>query len=857
MKRTAALFLALLLAYAVPAAAAEAPASLIPEAWLLLDPVPAPLPAFHDETPGGFGVADLLENPSRDPALPAPRAGDADPRPGAPARTWRVVEAAGGLDLAAPDAATPAEAWLSLRLESDRWRKTTLELAGAHPVAAWLDGETVALKEKDDGAAREGELTLTMGKHALLLLAVYDPEESDPWRVAATLALSDGAGLDAGVDPRRETTIRDILDAPRVDEAVISADGARVACVLGANLPDGKAESWIEIRDAEDGRLLHARRGDDAPSGLAWAPTGSRLSFSTTGEEGGTIWILDLDGGAATPLLRDVPELGAYAWAPDGASIVYGVTEKPDPDPRHVHRLREVDDRLPWFRDRTRLVQVAVPGGASRRLTAGDASPFGWRISPAGDRLLFFRDRPDYAARPYVARELVVLDLATLETHRILDDPWIDDARWSPDGRRLLLQGSPSAFGGLGRAADLPDGVTPNDYGGQLYVFDPATGEAEPITLDFDPSVADCSWHRDGRIYARATDGQSVRLFLRDGKEWRALDAGVEVVSAWDPAREARKAVALGSGAVTPQKVVVMDLRRNRARVVLDPGAARFRDVTFGRVEDFRATLPNGEVLDGRVHYPRDYDPAKRYPAIVYYYGGTSPITRDFGGRYPKNVWTGQGYFVYVPEPSGALGYGQAFAARHVNDWGRLTADEVIEGTRAFLEAHAAVDPERVGCMGASYGGFLTEYLLTRTDIFACGVSHAGISSLSSYWGEGYWGYNYGVRALANAFPWNDRELYVEQSPLFHADKITTPLLMLHGDADPNVPLGESDQLFAALKLLGRDVEYVRVGGQQHWILERGRRIVWNDTILAYLARYLKGRPEWWNALYPDPGAAE
>ena len=265
------------------------------------------------------------------------------------------------------------------------------------------------------------------------------------------------------------------------------------------------------------------------------------------------------------------------------------------------------------------------------------------------------------------------------------------------------------------------------------------------------------------------------------------------------------------------------------------------------------ADLPNGEKLDGMVYYPPHFDSTQDYPLIVYYYGGTSPVTRDFGGRYPKNVWAGQGYVVYVPNPSGATGYGQEMAARHVNDWGRITAGEVIESTKAFLAAHEFAMADKVGCIGASYGGFLTEYIITQTDIYAAAVSHAGISSISSYWGEGMWGYAYGTRALANSYPWNNKELYVEQSPLFHADKITTPLLLVHGDSDINVPVGESDQLFTALKILGREVEYVQIQGQDHHILDHEQRIVWNDTILAFFARHLKDRAGWWDELYPEP----
>ncbi|HCY01057.1 MAG TPA: S9 family peptidase, partial [Bacteroidales bacterium] len=154
--------------------------------------------------------------------------------------------------------------------------------------------------------------------------------------------------------------------------------------------------------------------------------------------------------------------------------------------------------------------------------------------------------------------------------------------------------------------------------------------------------------------------------------------------------------------------------------------------------------------------------------------------------------------FLAFIQPSGAVGFGQDFSAAHVNAWCKITADEIIEGTQQFCSENSFIDSNRVGCMGASYGGFMTMYLLTQTDIFAAAISHAGISSISSYWGEGFWGYSYSAEASANSFPWNNRELYIEQSPLFSVDKVVTPLLLLHGSADTNVPVGESIQMFTA-----------------------------------------------------------
>jgi dipeptidyl aminopeptidase/acylaminoacyl peptidase len=281
-----------------------------------------------------------------------------------------------------------------------------------------------------------------------------------------------------------------------------------------------------------------------------------------------------------------------------------------------------------------------------------------------------------------------------------------------------------------------------------------------------------------------------------------------------------------------------------------DYNARDYRYVRFGEVKDWNYRTPEGKTIVGRIHYPLNFNPEKKYPCIVYYYGGTSPVERSFGGRYPFNWYAANGYLVYVLQPSGAVGFGQAFSAVHVNDWGKTTSREIIGATRELVKVHPYIDAKRLGAMGASYGGFMTQYLATQTDIFAAFISHAGISALSSYWGVGDWGYTYSGVATAGSFPWNRRDIYVDQSPLFLADKITTPLLLLHGDKDNNVPPGESYQMFAALKLLGKEVALVTVSDQSHWIMKYEKRMHWMKTIMAWFDRWLKGEPQYWDSLY-------
>ena len=151
--------------------------------------------------------------------------------------------------------------------------------------------------------------------------------------------------------------------------------------------------------------------------------------------------------------------------------------------------------------------------------------------------------------------------------------------------------------------------------------------------------------------------------------------------------------------------------------------------------------------------------------------------------------------------------------------------------------------------MGASYGGFMTQYLQMKTNLFAAAISHAGISNIASYWGGGYWGYTYGEVAQYGSYPWNNPDLYVKHSPLFNADKIHTPILFLHGTADTNVPNTESQQLYTALRLLGRPTSYIQVEGENHHVADYHKRKQWQAAIMAWFAKYLQGDDAWWKDL--------
>ncbi len=387
----------------------------------------------------------------------------------------------------------------------------------------------------------------------------------------------------------------------------------------------------------------------------------------------------------------------------------------------------------------------------------------------------------------------------------------------------------------------------------QLYLINVADHKVTPLTRDFAPSVEDVVWSRaDGMIYVTAENRDRKSLYRINPSNLKITPVNTPedmINSISVPATGATMAFA-GQGAMNSDRIYTLDTKSMKTKLIDDLSARKLEGVRLAECKPWSFVNSRGDSIHGRYYLPDNFDSAKTYPMIVNYYGGCSPTGRNFESRYPHQVYAAQGYIVFAINPSGATGFGQEFSSRHVNTAGEGVADDIIEGTKRFCDEHPFVDRKHIGCIGASYGGFMTQFLQTRTDIFAAAISHAGISDHTSYWGEGYWGYSYSEVSMANSYPWSHPDLYVKQSPLFNADKINTPLLFLHGDADTNVPVGESIQMFTALKLLGKPTAFVAVAGENHHILDHDKRIKWQNTIDAWFEKWLKEDPTWWNSIY-------
>jgi len=779
----------------------------------------------------------------------------------------------------------PEIAYLATYIRADRWMKATLELKSPWMFEAWLNGKKIGTKstieskkEKENNNDPDNEtgtpentepgdnrsdygrirhsMELTRGTHLLVIKMLRTPIEGLPWEIAGNIIPEEPFGPNDFSIASTPETIKDILhfmDGKKVSSVRPSPDGQMYAVGYRRSLPpSNRSETWTDIRRFSDGSLVHSFRHASV-SRLSWLPATNAVSYTTVNDGKTTIHWHHLETGEKKVILEDIADFAGFRWSPEESYLVYWLREEGSGTDATMRHIIGMQDRQAHFRHRTFLYKLDVASGIRTRLTHGNLSTSLHDISPDGKQLIFSKSRPDYLERPYMKHDIFMVNLEQLTVDTLFADKrWSVSLRFSPDGRSLLATGGPSAFNRAGE--NIPEGMIANTYDTQAYIVSLDDLAVKPITLDFDPSVVSVYWHAtDNQIYLIAGEKDYRRLFRYDPDRDRfeRIETGTDYLSSIHFAAGGRMATYIGNRTDSPPRAYSMNLRNNRYEVLEDPDAERYRHVVFGEIYDWTFTASTGVHIDGRVYLPPGFDPEEKYPVIVYQYGGTNPVGRTFGHRYPFNLWAGHGYVVYILQPSGATGYGQAFSAAHVNNWGITVVDEIIEGTQKFLEAHPFTDPERVGLAGASYGGFMTMLVLTHTDMFRTGISHAGISNIASYWGEGYWGYSYSAEATAYSFPWNSREIYVDQSPLFRAHKVNTPLLLVTGDSDTNVPPGESIQMYTALKLLGQPVELILVEGENHHILTYNRRLEWHNAIMAWWDKHLKDQPEWWNDQFP------
>ena len=575
-----------------------------------------------------------------------------------------------------------------------------------------------------------------------------------------------------------------------------------------------------------------------------WSPDGRALAFSSNRErEAKQLYVIPAGGGEPrrlTDLKEDVTEL---RWSPDGTRIAFSARvrapeyeEEDDKKrgPRRFTRLQYKLDNVGWTGDRRRHLFVVPADGSSEpvQLTDGDFEDSSPTWSPDGTRIAFGSNREDdWDVTPH--EYLYVVDASGGEPRRLTpDDSAYGHPVWSPDGSLIACFWQRGGW-------DYPQH-------NQVAVVDPETGERRVLTESLDRQCAPFPLVREA-----AWDGDSIVFVIEDRGNQHVYRVRADGSAPPEP-------VVQGELTVTGFDVrggVVVDTRSTpTAPAELHAGERRLTEVTKPFVEGrelvdperFTAVSEDGSEVEAWIVRPAGLEQGKRYPVLVNIHGGPfSQYANRFFDEF--QVYAGAGYAVVYSNPRGSSGYSEEWgrAIRGPIDdgpgWGTVDYQDLMAVTDEALRRFEFCDPERLGVMGGSYGGYMTSWIVGHTDRFRAACSERAVNNLYSEFGSSDIGWVF--KAWTGAHAYEDPATHLRHSPVSYAEDITTPLLILHSENDLRCHPEQAEQLFSILRLAGREAEFVRFPAEGHELSRSGspaHRVMRFEVLLDWFARYLK-----------------
>ncbi len=685
---------------------------------------------------------------------------------------------------------------------------------------------------------------------------------------------------------KRPFTFADMMSLKRIGEPVVSPDGKWVVfSAVEVNLDENsrKPHLWVIPTAGGDAHQFYtAGPGEDRPR---WSPDGKRIAFISTRNGGSQIWAADFDPATASlgepkQLTNISTEADGQLWSPDGKYILFTSAVWPDckddacnkqkDEARAASKVKaSIFTRL-FYRHwttyatgkRTHIFIQPVDGSTPPMdLTPGDhdAPPFSlggqdmYAFSPDSKEVAFTSNIDEVEATS-TNNEIFVVPVTGGTPKKISTSPGSDSTPlYSPDGRYIAWRMQERA------------GYESDRF--QLVLFDRSSGQIRSVTKDFDRWVGSFVWAPDSmNVYFSAENvGEApvYRLTIRSGGVTRVIDGHYDDL---DITRDGKTLLMTRISVQAPNEIYAADLAQapkmldyvnlRSSQTSLDTGAAALisatqlthlndsvlSQVSMQPLEPFWFTGSQKAKLQGFVVKPPNFDSSKKYPVKFLIHGGPQGAWGDsWSYRWNPQLFAANGYVVVMVNPRGSTGYGQKFIDDVNGDWGGRAYQDLMLGLDYAEKTYPFIDKDRECALGASYGGYMANWILGHTNRFKCIVSHDGMFNSESAYGttEELWFNEWEFKGT----PWTNRPLYRKWSPHLFADKFATPTLVVHGQLDYRLDVSEGFQLFTTLQRRNIESKMLYFPDEGHWVLKPQNSRLWYKTVNDWVDAHTKAKP--------------
>ena len=646
-------------------------------------------------------------------------------------------------------------------------------------------------------------------------------------------------------------TAADMMKLKRLADPQVSPDGkwvlfSQTDVDLASNARN--SDLWIvPLGGGEPRRLTSHARSD---SRGRFSPDGRRIAFVSTREGGGQVFVMDPAGGEARKVTSLATHASGVSWIDDKTLLVTSevypdctdaacnkkkMEEAGKPSPARVYDTLLFRHWDTWDDGRvSHLFAVPLDGGEPRDLTPGgrDAPPFslggpdGYAVSPDGREVCFARNDDPVPAASTNA-ELYVVPVAGGAARKIAGHAGYDGApRYSPDGTRIAFR------------AQMRAGYESDRW--RLMVHDREGGATRSLTEAFDRHADSFAWSPDSKtLYFTAEDaGRSpVYAVPAAGGAVKELVGGATFGDV-QAAPDGRALIVTRAAFTHPPEIyrvgvdgsALAPITRVNEPVLAAFGLRPAESVTYRGAA--------GRSVQAWIVKPPDFDPARKYPLLVLIHGGPQGAWTDsWTYRWNAEVFAAAGYVVLLPNPRGSSGFGQEFMDDINADWGGRAYEDVMKGTD-YAEALPYVEKGRTTAAGASYGGYMVNWIAGHTDRYRALVSHDGVFDLRSMYGgtEELWFVEWEFKGPF----WENPETYERWSPSRFVQHFKTPTLVIHGELDYRVPLEQGLGMFTALQRRGVPSRFLVFPDENHWVLKPANSVRWYQEVIGWLDRWAR-----------------